>query len=152
VIFVTVGTHHQPFARLLDAVAALGRDDVVVQHGHSPPPAGVATAVAFMSFAEMEARMREAEAVVTHAGVGSILLALRCGHTPIVVARLRRHGEHVDDHQVELTEALAGRGVVVALDDTARLEAVLSPPPPRRTAAAPAEGDLHRAVRAALLA
>lgn len=151
-IFVTVGTHHQPFDRLLDAVAALGRDDVVVQHGHSSAPRGVAEAVPFLPFADIEAKMHAADAVVTHAGVGSILLALRCGHTPIVVPRLRRHGEHVDDHQAELTDALAGRGVVVALDDVTELGPVLESPPARRPAAVPAESGLHRAVRSALLA
>ena len=151
-IFVTVGTHHQPFDRLLDAVAALGRDDIVVQHGHSPRPAGIGEAIPFLSFADMESRMDAADVVITHAGVGSILLALRCGHTPVVVPRLRRHGEHVDDHQAELTDALGRRGVVVAVEDVGELGSVLAAPPPRRPPAGLTEGDLHRAVKAALIA
>lgn len=151
-IFVTVGTHHQPFGRLLDAVGALSDDQIIVQHGHSPAPAGVALAVPFLTFAEMEERMLTADVVVTHAGVGSILLALRCGHTPVVVPRLRRHGEHVDDHQAELAGALAQRGEVVVVDDLARLGPALATPPPRRPASNISEGALHRAVRAALLA
>lgn len=150
-IFATVGTHHQPFTRLLDALGALDRTDVVVQCGHSPAPAGVSSAVPFMSFAEIETNMRTAEAVVTHAGVGSILLALRCGHTPIVVPRLCRLGEHVDDHQSDLTSALRDRGEVIVVDEVERLGAALMPPPPRRPATALPEGELHRAVRAALL-
>jgi UDP-N-acetylglucosamine transferase subunit ALG13 len=151
VIFVTVGTHHQPFMRLLDAVSNLP-DEVVVQYGHSPAPLGVARAVPFLPFAEIEQNMREADAVVTHAGVGSILLALRCGHTPVVVPRLRDRREHVDDHQLELARALATRGEVVAVTDVAELASSLSPPPRRRHASVAVEGELHRAVRAALLA
>jgi UDP-N-acetylglucosamine transferase subunit ALG13 len=150
VIFATVGTHHQPFDRLVRALAALGRDDLVIQYGHSAPPDFAGRAEAFMSFAEIERHMRDAEAVVTHAGVGSILLARRCGHVPIVVARQSRHGEHVDDHQVELTSALAPRGEIVAVDDPGTLGAVLAAPPARRPLADGAGAPLHAAVRAAL--
>jgi UDP-N-acetylglucosamine transferase subunit ALG13 len=150
VIFATVGTHHQQFDRLVGALA--DRDDVIVQYGHSAPPRGRAQAVAFMSFAEMEAHMRDADAVVTHAGVGSILLARRCGKMPVVVPRRQRFGEHVDDHQVELAAALGPRGEVVVVDDVAGLEAVLSEPPARRPPADAITGTLHTAVRAALWA
>lgn len=150
-IFVTVGTHHQPFGRLMDALEALRGDAVIVQHGHSPAPAGVALAVPFMAFPEMEERMDMADVVVTHAGVGSILLALRCGHTPVVVPRLHRYGEHVDDHQAELAAALAQREEVVVVDDVAGLGSVLAAPPPRRPGSGIVEGPLHGAVRAALL-
>jgi UDP-N-acetylglucosamine transferase subunit ALG13 len=150
VIFATVGTHHQPFDRLVRALAGLGRDDLVIQYGHSAPPAFSGRAAAFMSFAEIEGHMREAAAVVTHAGVGSILLARRCGHIPIVVARQSRQGEHVDDHQVELTTALAPRGEIVAVDDLSALGDVLADPPARRPLAVGAAAELHAAVRAAL--
>ena len=47
VIFATVGTHAQPFARFLDALSGLD-DDVIVQYGHNAAPAGVKQAAAFM--------------------------------------------------------------------------------------------------------
>ncbi len=148
-IFATVGTHHQQFDRLVQA-PALDRADVVIQHGHSAPPQGRARMIAFMPFAEVEEHMRAAEAVVTHAGVGSILLARRCGHIPIVVARRQRFGEHVDDHQVELATALGPRGEVVVVDDVAALDAVLADPPALRPPAADVGASLRAAVRAAL--
>ena len=149
VILVTVGTHHQPFTRLLGALAMLP-DDVVVQHGHSRPPSGVGRVVAFLPFPELVELMAVADVVVTHAGVGSILLALRCGHTPVVVPRRRQHSEHVDDHQVELTVALAQRGQVVPVWDVATLADAVDAVPRRRLARAPRQGPLHRAVREAL--
>jgi UDP-N-acetylglucosamine transferase subunit ALG13 len=148
VIFATVGTHHQPFDRLVQALAGLGRDDLVIQYGHSQPPP--TAGAAFMSFAEVEQHMRAADAVVTHAGVGSILLARRCGHIPIVVARQSRYGEHVDDHQLQLTTALAPRGQVVVVDDVARLGDALATPPERRPLATETASGLHAAVRQAL--
>jgi UDP-N-acetylglucosamine transferase subunit ALG13 len=152
VIFVTLGTHHQPFTRLTDALAALPADELVVQHGHSPAPAGVREAIAFLDFGSMLERVREADVVVTHAGVGSILLARREGHTPVVVPRLHRHGEHVDDHQVELTEALAGDGKVIAVWEPAELAAAVAAAPGRGDRRPLAAGPLHAAVREALLA
>jgi UDP-N-acetylglucosamine transferase subunit ALG13 len=150
VIFVTVGTHHQPFARLIDALDALPADELVVQHGHSPAPRNAAEATAFLGYAEMVERMRAADAIVTHAGVGSVLTALRLGRTPAVVARQRRFGEHVDDHQVELTTALGEAGTVVPVWDVGDLAAAVRglPAPGAEGAARP--GPLHDAVRRAL--
>ena len=112
-IFATVGTHAQPFARFLAALADLD-EDVVVQYGHNDPPAGVREAVAFMPFDVLNGHMREADVVVTHAGVGSALAAMRTGKRAIYVPRRRRHGEHVDDHQVAVARELDARGLVLA--------------------------------------
>ena len=80
-----------------------------------------------MGFAEMLQHFRAADAVMTHAGVGSILCARRAGHVPVVVPRQRRDGEHVDDHQVELTRALEERQAVhCGLAEADRLTAVAS--------------------------
>jgi UDP-N-acetylglucosamine transferase subunit ALG13 len=150
VIFVTLGTHGQPFARLIRALAELRPSELVVQHGHSPAPAGVARAIAFMEFSEVLERIDAAEAVITHGGVGSILCATRAGHTPVVAPRLERHGEHVDDHQVELTRALAERGTVMPAWDLDRLTEAIAAVPPRRPRETRAERPVHRAVRAAI--
>jgi UDP-N-acetylglucosamine transferase subunit ALG13 len=149
-IFVTVGTHHQPFDRLLDALANSGLEDLVVQHGPGRPPPNAARSADYLPFEEMLACFREAEAVITHAGVGSILCATREGHTPLVVPRRHDLGEHVDDHQVELTRALEGRGSVVAVWDTARIPELLEAAPQRRAAAEPVEPELCAAVRGSL--
>jgi UDP-N-acetylglucosamine transferase subunit ALG13 len=150
VIFVTLGTHHDPFTRLIDGLAALPADELVVQHGHSPAPPGVAEAVEFLAFADMLERIRAADVVVTHAGVGSILLCLRNGRTPLVVPRRRAHGEHVDDHQVELTSALADAGKVVPVWNVADLPRLVADAPPPAEPQPPREGPLHRAVKQAL--
>lgn len=149
-IFVTVGTHQQPFARLLAALSALPPGELVVQHGYGPAPAGVARAMAFMPFGEMTEHFEAAEAVITHAGVGSILLAMRAGHTPIAVPRYHRHGEHVDDHQLELTRALAERGHVIPLWWGESLAAKLAAAPPRRPPPETGDRPIHAAVRAAM--
>lgn len=151
-ILATVGTHGQPFARFLTLLREID-DEVVLQYGHNPAPEGFAKAAAFLSFDEMVAHMHAAEAVVTHAGVGSILCARDAGHVPVVVPRLRRFGEHVDDHQAELTRTLEERGHVVAVWDEHGLpEAVRAATVRRNGGYRLGERPLHAAVRSALLA
>lgn len=148
-IFVTVGTHHQPFKRLLDALNQLG-DELVVQYGPGEPPAAQ-HAEPFMPFDEMLERFREADTVITHAGVGSIICASREGHVPLVVPRRHDLGEHVDDHQVELTRALAQRGSVVAVWDVDTLAETVTSAPSRRPVSEAVEPALCPSVRNALL-
>ena len=149
-IFVTVGTHHQPFERLLVALDGLD-DELVVQYGPGQPPASASYAEAFMPFDEMLSRFREADTVITHAGVGSIICASREGHVPLVVPRRHELDEHVDDHQVELTRALAERGSVVAVWDVDALAETVAATPPRRPPSTSAEPALCQSVRSALL-
>lgn len=149
-IFVTVGTHHQPFQRLLDALGALDASDLVVQYGPGSPPKGVARAAAFMPFDEMTECFREADVVLTHAGVGSILCARREGHVPLVVPRRHELGEHVDEHQAELTRAIAARGSVIAVWDTGDLAELIADVPPRGSVVDAVDPSLVGAVRTAL--
>ena len=149
-IFVTVGTHQQPFERLIRAPDALPAEDLVVQYGFAEPPPSVEHAVPFMSFPEMLDHFDRADSVITHGGVGSILCATAAGHVPIVVPRLKRHGEHVDDHQVGLIRELVAAGEIAVVWDTARLAAAVADAPPRRSALERRAGPLQESVRAAM--
>lgn len=126
-IFVTVGTNEARFDRLLRAVAELRVDEeVVVQHGHSaalgPPGAEL---VDFLSFDGMIERIRSARAVVTHAGVGTIMVALANGKRPIVVPRSGSLGEAVDDHQLQLGRRFADAGLVTFVERPEDVASVL---------------------------
>jgi UDP-N-acetylglucosamine transferase subunit ALG13 len=54
------------------------------------------------------------------------LVALAHGRCPIVVPRLREHGEAVDDHQLQVATLLAEQGRVVALTDVDALSAAVA--------------------------
>jgi UDP-N-acetylglucosamine transferase subunit ALG13 len=150
VIFVTVGTHDQRFERLLDGLAPLAElDELVVQHGHAPAPAAASVAIPFLGPTEIETYMRQARIVISHGGVGSILLARRAGHVPVVVPRRHAHGEHVDDHQLEVVRCLERRGEIVAVLDVDRLPDAVRALPMAVPVLAP-EDDLHAAVRRAI--
>ena len=121
-ILVTIGTNEQPFDRLVRAAATLdGLESLVVQHGSSRVAQGRGEWVDFVSFEELSSRMEQARVVVCHAGVGSIMLARRCGKRPIVVPRRLHLGEAVDDHQLPIARRLHANGVVTLLEDVDRL-------------------------------
>lgn len=121
-IFVSVGTNEARFDRLVEAVEPLAAaEELVVQHGPSPVRPRGATCVDYLSFEEMTEHIRRARAVVLHAGVGSVLAALANGVRPVVVPRLKRFGEAVDDHQVGFGRRLHEQGLVELVEDLARL-------------------------------
>jgi UDP-N-acetylglucosamine transferase subunit ALG13 len=57
--------------------------------------------------------MAESDAVITHAGIGSIVSAMKAGKRPVVLPRRKRFNEHVDDHQAHIAEDLERRALVV---------------------------------------
>jgi UDP-N-acetylglucosamine transferase subunit ALG13 len=147
-IVVTLGTNEQPFDRLVRAAAALSElEDVLVQYGASREPHGRGEWVEFLSFDELAERMRDARAVVCHAGVGSIMLARRCGHRPVVVPRRVQLGEAVDDHQLHMARRLDAAGIVTLVEDERDLAAAVG-----AGGAAPAAGATPGLAGAAALA
>ena len=148
-IFATCGSSPAPFDRMMQALAALPPEDLHVQHGPATPPP-CARADEFLSFGRMVELIESANVVVSHAGVGSIMCALRAGHVPIVFPRLKRYGETVDDHQAELAEALEERGNVIVVWTADELAAAVASVPPRGRVRALEADALGAAVRAAI--
>lgn len=113
-IFVTVGTHEQPFNRLIKKVDELVsngdiKEKVIVQTGFSTYIPQHCEAHKMMSFHEMQHVLKEARIVITHGGPSSFIEALQFGKVPIVVPRQERFHEHINNHQVEFTELIAKR-------------------------------------------
>jgi UDP-N-acetylglucosamine transferase subunit ALG13 len=128
-VFVTVGTDHHPFDRLvgwMDAWAAERGSAVrcLVQHGRSRAPS-FAEARAFLPPGELARLFGEATVVVAHGGPGTILGARDAGAVPVVVARRPELGEHVDGHQVRFVGRLAETGEIHRADDAAQLRTLL---------------------------
>jgi len=124
VIFVTLGTHEQPFPRALSILrgAAIG-GPLLIQHGATHPEdvGAQATWRQWMAYEEIQEAISTASAVVSHAGLGTIMTALALGRCPVVIPRLRRFREHVDDHQLEIVRRLAAEGRIVAATTAAEL-------------------------------
>lgn len=148
-IFATCGSTPFAFERMMQALAALPADDLVVQHGPNVPPP-CARAYDFLPFGEIVELMREADAVISHAGVGSIMCALQAGHHPIVFPRLKQYGDGIDDHQAELAVALVERGTVIVATSGEELAAAVAAVPQRGAQRTLAGVELNAAVRAAI--
>ncbi|MCD5492266.1 glycosyltransferase [Lactobacillus delbrueckii] len=113
-IFVTVGTHEQPFNRLIEKMDELVesgkiKEKVVVQYGFSTYEAKRCEMHKMMSFDEMQQTFKDARIVITHGGPSSFVEALQYGKVPIVVPRQLEFNEHVNDHQVDFTKLIAKR-------------------------------------------
>jgi UDP-N-acetylglucosamine transferase subunit ALG13 len=121
-IFVTVGTE-LPFnrmVRVLDAWAqATGRNDVFAQIGETDwQPTHIAWSK-FLQPPEFARRFAEADVVVAHAGMGTILSALQWEKPVLVMPRRASLGEQRNEHQLATASHLSELGKInVAMDET----------------------------------
>lgn len=127
-IFVTVGTQ-LPFDRMIEAVDQWAGDagigDVFAQIGPSELTPRHIDFAPFVSPAECRRRMREADAIVAHAGMGTILGALQLGKPILVMPRLASLGEHRNEHQTATARRFEDLGLVAIARDAEGLGAKL---------------------------
>lgn len=113
-VFVSVGTDHHPFERMLEWAELLHSQlglDVFVQRGATPARSNLRT-VDYLSQSDLRAELSSARSVVCHGGPGTIAVAMEHGHRPVVIPRDPSLGEHVDDHQLRYTAELERQGVI----------------------------------------
>lgn len=130
-IFVTVGTHEQPFDRLIEAVDKLKKngiitEEVIMQTGFGTYEPKYCTFSKLFPYEEMIKKVEAARIVITHGGPASFIMPLQMGKMPIVVPRQKKFGEHVNDHQVEFARAVAERmGTIIVVEDVSTLGDVI---------------------------
>ena len=152
-IFATVGTQ-LPFDRMIAALdawaGARGKHDVFAQIGPSALQTSTIEAARFLPPAECRERMLAADAIVAHAGMGTILSALELGKPLVIMPRLAAFGEHRNDHQLATAKRFAALGrVAVAFDEhelPAQLDALERLSAPERISPY-ASGELIAALR-----
>ena len=131
-IFVTVGTHEQPFNRLLKKVDELKKDgiiqeDVIMQTGFSTYEPKYCEWSKLIPYQQMIKNVEDARIVITHGGPASFIMPLQIGKVPIVVPRQHKFDEHVNDHQVEFARNVADRmGTIIPVEDIEKLEEVIT--------------------------
>ena len=128
-IFVTVGTHEQPFNRLveyMDKWSMNHDEEVVIQTGFStyePRKASWSKLYPYKTIIEM---VDKARIVITHGGPSSFIMPLQIGKVPIVVPRKHEFDEHVNDHQVDFCRKVAERqGNIIVVEQVDELGDVL---------------------------
>ena len=131
-IFVTVGTHEQPFNRLIKKIDELKesgiiQEDVIIQTGFSTYEPKHCQWSKLIPYQQMIKNVADAHIVITHGGPASFIMPLQIGKTPIVVPRQHQLNEHVNDHQVEFARNVEKRmGTIIPVEDIEELGDVIT--------------------------
>ena len=131
-IFVTVGTHEQPFNRLIRKIDELKRDgiikeEVIMQIGYSTYEPKYCRWSKLLPYSEMVKNVKDARIVITHGGPASFIMPLQIGKVPIVVPRQKEFDEHVNNHQVDFSKAVEDRmGIIITVTDINKLEDIIT--------------------------
>lgn len=117
-IFVAVGTQKFQFNRLLailDKLIANGeiQEEVFAQIGHSDYRPQNYDFEQFLNNNEFDEKIRKSDLLITHSGVATIIAGLKHDKPVIVVPRMEKFGEHVDDHQVQIAESFSEQNFIM---------------------------------------
>jgi UDP-N-acetylglucosamine transferase subunit ALG13 len=116
-IFLTVGTQFS-FDRLVRAVdKAVGqngfKETVFAQIGDSSYRPLNFEAVSSLEKRVFDNYMFKASGIISHAGIGTIMVALENNKPLLVIPRLKRYGEVVNDHQNVLARKFGELGHIL---------------------------------------
>lgn len=108
-IFITLGSQKFQFNRLLIEIDKLVKEEkitkrVFAQIGYSDYKPKYYEYKEFLNRDEFTEVMKRCDKVITHGGTGAIMGAIKQGKKVIAIPRLNKFGEHVDDHQLQITE------------------------------------------------
>jgi len=129
-ILVVLGTQDKKFPRLLEAVEkeikkGNIKDRVVVQAGQTDYKSDVMEIFDLIPTPEFDKLLDEADIVITHGGVGTILNAIKKNKKIIAAARLAKYKEHHNDHQKQIIKEFADQGYLLELKDFNKLDKML---------------------------
>jgi UDP-N-acetylglucosamine transferase subunit ALG13 len=125
-IFITVGTQKFQFNRLLkeiDELCSTGviQEKVIAQVGYSTYVPTHFEVYKLLRPEEMDKYVEKASLLISHGGTSSIFNGLKKKKKVIVIPRLKKYDEHVDDHQIEICDVLDKKGYVSVIWDIKRL-------------------------------
>jgi len=119
-IFITLGTQNFNFSRLLKAVESAINNGVlngkvIAQIGNNNFDSEHIQCIPFLDKETFNEYMENAEFIISHAGTGSIITALKKGKKVLVAPRLKKYEEHIDDHQLEILAAFTKLNLIIPL-------------------------------------
>ena len=129
-ILVMLGTQNNSFHRLLEEIDKLIEkgiihEKVIVQAGYTKYTSERMEIFGLIPQEELEKYEKQADLIITHGGVGSIIGSLKLGKKVIAVPRLHEYGEHVNDHQKQIIESFDKKGYIIGIKDVSELEEAL---------------------------
>jgi UDP-N-acetylglucosamine transferase subunit ALG13 len=129
-IFVTVGTPTNSFERLIKELDNLVstekiKDNVLAQIGYTKYIPKNYKWFRFTDPDKFENLCKKSKICITHGGVGTLSILLKYKKPTIVVPRMKKFNEHVDDHQIQIIKELEKEGRIIAVYDIKKLENAL---------------------------
>ena len=126
-ILVLLGTQDNSFHRLLEKIQELIdkkviKEKVIVQAGRTIFESKDMEIFSLVPQDKLKELMEEADLVITHGGVGSIVMALKMEKKTIAVPRLSEFGEHVNDHQIQIVDSFNKQGFLIGVTELNNLE------------------------------
>lgn len=141
-IFLTVGTQF-PFDRLVKAVDEAVETGEVIEEIYAQIGKGSYLPHNFAAAPSLEKhvfdkRIREASYIISHAGTGTITMALDNNKPLLVMPRQKKYGEAVNDHQIAIAKKFEEFGHILVVYQEENLPAKIEElksfvPQPRRT-------------------
>lgn len=130
-IFVCVGSREYQFNRLLIKLDNLIekeiiKEEVVAQIGESDYIPKQYKYFRYIPQDQFEQYIEKSRIVISHGGTGSIILALKKDKNVIGVTRLRKYGEHINDHQVQFVEELSNEKYIYGVKEMDELEIAIT--------------------------
>ncbi len=131
-ILVTVGTQlpFDRFVRIMDRLAPSLGEDVFAQTGRGSYRPVHMRAQQVVGPIEFERLIEQCSRIVSHAGIGTIVMAQKHRKPLILFPRLGALDEHRNDHQLATVRALRGRPGIHCANDEAELAALVGAPLP----------------------
>ena len=129
-ILVLLGTQNNSFYRLLEEVQKcidedIIKDKVIVQAGSTKFESKDMEVFNLIEQDKFNILMEQADTIISHGGVGSIVTAVKLGKKVIAVPRLKQYGEHVIDHQIQIVETFSNQGFIKGIKDVSELKETL---------------------------
>ena len=124
-VFVIIGTQKQPFNRMikiLNESKELINEEVIIQSGYTKVENNKYKSFKFLNESSFEDYIKKADLIITHGGVGSIVNSLKFNKKIIVVPRLSKYKEHMDNHQIEIANKFEKLGYVAVLKENESLD------------------------------
>ena len=126
-ILVLLGTQNNSFHRLLEKIDELIEknvidEKVIVQSGYTKYDSKNMRLFDLIPQEELERYQEQADLIITHGGVGSIISSIKKDKKVIAVPRLQKYQEHVNDHQKQIVELFNKKGYIIGINEVEELE------------------------------
>ncbi len=127
-ILVILGTQPQKFDRLIKIInqfaSTIPKQEIIVQCGKNKYNELITSEniKLYQYIEDYEQKIKLADLIITHGGVGSIMDGLLNQKKVFVIARLLKYSEHLDDHQIEVVHKLDENGYIYSFESIDELK------------------------------